>query len=43
MMRSSSCSTVIMVICPIYSLSKWTSIYFEPLPSFRILLIVALP
>ncbi|MBA0874699.1 hypothetical protein Goshw_020843 [Gossypium schwendimanii] len=42
MMRPSSCSTVTTVTCLIYSVSKWTSIYSEPLPSFEILLTVVL-
>ncbi|MBA0785977.1 hypothetical protein Gotri_027766 [Gossypium trilobum] len=42
MTRSSNYSTVIMVICPIYSISKWRSTYFELSPSIGTLLIVAL-
>ncbi|MBA0701654.1 hypothetical protein Goari_020476 [Gossypium aridum] len=42
MVRSSSYSTVNTVICPIYSVSKWTSTYSEPLPSFGTWLIVYL-
>ncbi|MBA0671398.1 hypothetical protein Goklo_024434 [Gossypium klotzschianum] len=42
MMRSSNYSTVITMIYLIYSVSKWTSTYSEPLPSFGILLIVTL-
>ncbi|MBA0608956.1 hypothetical protein Godav_021104 [Gossypium davidsonii] len=36
--RPSSCSTITTVTCLTYSVSKWTSIYFEPLPNFGILL-----
>ncbi|MBA0682483.1 hypothetical protein Goari_024200 [Gossypium aridum] len=42
MMRSSNYSTVIMVICPIYSISKLTSTYSELLPRIGTLLIVVL-
>ncbi|MBA0607327.1 hypothetical protein Godav_019653 [Gossypium davidsonii] len=38
MTRSINYSTVIMVICPIYSISKWTSIYSELSPSIGTLL-----
>ncbi|MBA0778125.1 hypothetical protein Gotri_006038 [Gossypium trilobum] len=41
MMKSSSYFTLIMVICPICSISRWTSICFMLWPNFRILLIVA--
>ncbi|MFQ6654822.1 hypothetical protein Gotur_025638 [Gossypium turneri] len=43
MMRSDSCFTIIMVICPTCSTSKWMSIYFELWPNFGILLIAASP
>ncbi|MFQ6627053.1 hypothetical protein Gotur_005990 [Gossypium turneri] len=36
MTKSNSYSTVNMVICHIYSMSKWISTYFELLPSIRI-------
>ncbi|MBA0642437.1 hypothetical protein Goklo_026823 [Gossypium klotzschianum] len=42
MTRSSNYYTVIMVIFPIYSLSKWMSTYSELSSSIRTLLIVAL-
>ncbi|MBA0789224.1 hypothetical protein Gotri_026654 [Gossypium trilobum] len=42
MTRSRNYSTLITAICPIYSISKWTRTYSEPLPSFGTLLIVIL-
>ncbi|MBA0701618.1 hypothetical protein Goari_021997 [Gossypium aridum] len=42
MTRSSNYYTVIMVICHIYSLSKFTSTYSECSPSIGTLLIVVL-
>ncbi|MBA0638666.1 hypothetical protein Godav_022166 [Gossypium davidsonii] len=42
MTRLNNYSTVIMVICPIYSISKLISTYSELLPSIRTLLIVVL-
>ncbi|MBA0756593.1 hypothetical protein Gogos_020672 [Gossypium gossypioides] len=42
MTKSSSYSTEIMVICLIYSMSKWISTYSELLPSIGILPIAAL-
>ncbi|MBA0611391.1 hypothetical protein Godav_012084 [Gossypium davidsonii] len=36
MTKSNSYSTVSMVICHIYSISKWISIYFDLLPNIRI-------
>ncbi|MBA0669387.1 hypothetical protein Goklo_029240 [Gossypium klotzschianum] len=41
MMKPSSYSTLTMVICLIYSMSKWISTYSEHLPSIGILPIVA--
>ncbi|MBA0701951.1 hypothetical protein Goari_020691 [Gossypium aridum] len=43
MMKSNSCFTIIVAICPICSTSRWTSIYFKLWPSFGILLIAASP
>ncbi|MBA0880194.1 hypothetical protein Goshw_013568 [Gossypium schwendimanii] len=43
MMKSNSCFTLIMVICPICSRSRWMNIYFELWPNFGILLIAASP
>ncbi|MBA0798601.1 hypothetical protein Gohar_009181 [Gossypium harknessii] len=37
MTKSSSYSTVNMVICLIYSMSKWISTYFEILPNIGIM------
>ncbi|MBA0843821.1 hypothetical protein Goarm_000979 [Gossypium armourianum] len=42
MTRSSNYSTIIMVICLIYSISKLTSTYFELSPNIGTLLIVVL-
>ncbi|MFQ6625953.1 hypothetical protein Gotur_005365 [Gossypium turneri] len=42
MTRSNNYSTLITVIFPIYSILKWTSTYFEPLPNSKTLLIVVL-
>ncbi|MBA0645640.1 hypothetical protein Goklo_013707 [Gossypium klotzschianum] len=39
---SNNYSTLITVIFPIYSISKWTSTYSEPLPNSETLLIVVL-
>ncbi|MBA0634587.1 hypothetical protein Godav_029738 [Gossypium davidsonii] len=41
MTKPSSYSTATMVICLIYSMSDWISIYSELLPSIRILPIAA--
>ncbi|MBA0876384.1 hypothetical protein Goshw_007192 [Gossypium schwendimanii] len=41
MMKPNSYFTIIMVICPIYWILRWTSICFELWPSFEISLIVA--
>ncbi|MBA0716231.1 hypothetical protein Golax_015076 [Gossypium laxum] len=43
MMKSSNYFTIIMVICPIYSISRWTNTCFELWLNFGIPPIVALP
>ncbi|MBA0820662.1 hypothetical protein Gohar_025491 [Gossypium harknessii] len=40
--RLSNYSTIIMMICPIYSISKLTSTYFELSPNIETLLVVVL-
>ncbi|MBA0688474.1 hypothetical protein Goari_006261 [Gossypium aridum] len=43
MMKSNSYFIIIMVICPICSISRWTSICFELWPNFGIPFIAASP